>query len=325
MNRFAAVVLAAIVAAIGAAPSDAQVMMGAHVGNEDDPNPQGEFVAFETQIGRQLAIDSDYSVWPAFPNTQRIKWDMRNGRTPMQSWLVLYDISNPDVCATAAAISGGVYDVQLAKQAAAVKALGGTVLVRFAYEMTGNKETTCFTGFPVLNNPAQAGQIYVAAWRHIVGRFRAAGATNVKWVWGPGWYAFTKNIWNYFYPGPGYVDWISVDYYNLIDTPAAWTADPGILDFDAAIAPLGKPMMIAENAAFDDPAQSPDPQALWLNTAPAWLKAHPEITAYVYWDSAAQNPPPPPYAGTGYYLAGPGLAAFTAMANDPYFMAPPLK
>lgn len=299
----------------------AQVMMGAHVGSPGDANWQAEFVALETQIGRKLAIDSDYADWASFPDAPRLQWDIQNGRLPMQSWRVVYQDANPNSCATAAAIAAGTYDTQLARQAAAVKAVGGTVLVRFNYEMTDNQENTCFTGFPIDQNLARAGQEYIAAWRHVVSAFRAVGATNVKWVWAPGADAYINSEWTLFYPGAAYVDWIAIDNYNKVDFPDSFATDPGMPQFAALMPALGKPLMVSENAAFQDPTLHPDPQTVWLETARSFMKGNPAILAFIYWDSQAAAPPPPPYNGAGYHLQGRGLAAYKAMANDPYFMA----
>ncbi len=304
---------------VAAAPAAAGVMLGAVVGGADDGNYQSEYATLESAIGRQLAIDGDYDDWGVFPDVARIQWDIQTGRMPLQSWRVLFNNQNPNACATAQAIISGVYDVQLQKQAQAAKALGSTILVRYNYEMTGNKENTCFTGFPVLSNIPVAGREYVAAWRHIVDLFRQSGATNVKWVWAPGDYTFNQGNWQPFYPGDQYVDWIGVDVYNLVDTPQSFDSQPGVEAFYNAMAPFGKPLMVSENGAYNDPTLNPDPETMMISTAREWLEAHPAVAAYVWWDSAADQLPPPPYAGTGYYLVGRGLAAYRAMGADPYF------
>ena len=318
MKRFVIAGAVALWAVAWAASSPAEVMMGAHVGTPQDPDWQAEFVGLETSIGRPLAIDSDYADWAAFPDSPRIRWDIQTGHLPMQSWRVLFQDTDPNSCATAAAINAGTYDTQLGRQAAELKAFGAPILVRFNYEMTDNQENTCFTGFPILQNMALAGQEFILAWRHVVGRFRAVGATNVKWVWAPGGDAYVKNYWQLFYPGDAYVDWIAIDEYNMVDALASFATDPNILQFYAAMSSNGKPLMISENGALEDSTLDPDPQTYWLNTAHTYLKAHPAITAFVYWDND-QTPPPPPYQGSGYVLEGLGLAAFKAMANDPYF------
>jgi len=321
MNRIAVAAILSLWAGMAAGAAQAGVMLGAHVGMESDMNSTSDFIALEAAIGRKLAIDNDHQDWTEFPKTERVKWDITHGRTSMLSWRILYHENNPEGgCATAQAIVAGTYDAQLERQAAAAKALGVPLLVRFNYEMTSNKENTCFTGFRVKLNPSVAGNEFIAAWRHVVDKFRAAGATNVKWVWAPGQGAYQQGIWRMFYPGADYVDWIGIDDYNKEDTPASFATDPGILAFYAATSSMGKPLMIAETGAVSDPRQNPDAQTLWLTTAHAFLKTHPAIKAFVYWNNAGtfarENVG---YGGSGYVLQGPGLAAFRAMANDPYF------
>jgi hypothetical protein len=307
-------------------PALAGVMLGAHIDAESNPNARADFVALETAIGRKLAIDNDHEDWARFPDLDRVRWDVQNGRMPMLSWRIIFDRSSPaGGCATADAINAGTYDAQLRKQSAAIKSVGRRVLVRFNYEMTGNEENTCFTGFKVKRDIPLAASKYIAAWRHVVGIFRSVGATNVRWVWAPGRKAYADGVWKQFYPGDGYVDWIGMDYYNKADTPISFAADPGIQAFYRGAAPMGKPLMIAETASLNDPRLDPDPQTLWQTTARAFLKSSPAIKAFVWWSRSGHRPnkhADAAYAGSGYALSGPGLSAFRAMASDPYFQTP---
>ena len=78
--------------------------------------------------------------------------------------------------------------------------------------------------------------------------------------------------------------------------------------------------MIAETGAINDPRLNPDPQTVWLSTARTFLKSRPAIKALVYWNDPGKFPKQNPnYGGSGYILRGPGLEAFRALANDPYF------
>ncbi|HLY06399.1 MAG TPA: glycosyl hydrolase [Rhizomicrobium sp.] len=313
--------LAASGAFAGSGGVSANVMLGAHIGPEDNPYRQADFLALEHAIGRKLAIDNDHEDWAAMPDTARIRWDIAQHRLPMISWRVIFERRAPERgCATADDIVAGKYDAQLDRQARAVKALGMPILIRFNYEMTNNEENTCFTGFRVKRDPVPAGAKYIAAWKHVVDRFRAAGATNAKWVWAPGHKAYLKGLWQMFYPGSAYVDWIGVDDYNKSDTPQSFAAEPGMNAFYSATSGMGKPLMISETGANADPAQHPDPQTVWLTTARTFLKDHPAIKAFVWWDQKGRpRRLGPDYTGDGYTLEGPGLAAFKAMASDPYF------
>ncbi len=325
MNPSVIAVVACLWAMLGSAPSFAAVMLGAHAAEDKDPSARAKFAALEDSLGHKLAIDNDHEDWANFPNAERVKWDVQNGRLTMLSWRIWFSRNNPaGGCATADAILAGAYDAQLARQAAAAKALVTRVLVRFNYEMTGNPENTCFTGFPIRQDLGLAGRKYVAVWKHVVNAFRAAGATNVRWVWAPGHTAFATGLWRQFYPGGDYVDWIGVDYYNKPDSPRSFNDDPGMQAFVPVTVSLGKPLMVAETGAVNDPRQNPDAQTLWLTTARIFLKARPAIKAFLWWDTqgkyAKENPG---YGGSGYVLQGSGLAAFKAMADDPYFQARP--
>jgi len=320
MNRICSAAISGVLT-LAAGAASAGVMLGAHVGSENDVNSQQEFTDFENQVGRKLAIDNDHEDWNVFPNVARVRWDAQNGRLSMLSWRIIFHRNNPGGgCATADAIAAGKYDAQLRRQAEAAKSVGRDFLVRFNYEMTSNEENTCFTGFAVKSNPAPAGAKYIAAWRHVVDLFRAAGANNVKWVWAPGQGAFAGGIWRMFYPGDTYVDWIGVDYYNKGDKPKDFASGPGIVAFYSQTASLGKPLIISETAAVGDPRLNPDPQTLWLNSARQFVKSRPAIKALVWWNDPGKFAKrATDYGGSGYVLQGPGLAAFKAMAFDPYF------
>ena len=313
--------LIGIAAFATAGDASAGVMLGAHVGPEPNPDKQAEFAALEKAVGQKLAIDNDHEDWAVMPDMARIRWDIAEHRLPMISWRIVFQRNALERgCATADSILAGTYDQQLDRQARAVKALGSTVLIRFNYEMTNNEENTCFTGFRVKQDLAAASTKYVAVWKRVVDRFRAAGATNAKWVWAPGHKAYEKGIWQMFYPGSAYVDWIGVDDYNKSSVPASFATDPGINAFYSATSGMGKPLMVAETGAINDPKQHPDPQTLWLLTARPFLKSHPAIKAFVWWNQKGRyKRENPDYGGTGYALQGPGLDAFKAMANDPYF------
>ena len=168
----AAIAGSALLAAAGAA--HAQVMMGAHIGESSlQSRARPSFSSLEAALGRNIAIDSDYENWGTFPDTGRVQWDIQQGLLPMQSWRIEFTDLDPNTCATAKTINAGVYDTQIIRQARTIRSLGAPVLIRFNYEMTDNAENTCFTGFPVNNNLPLAGQEFIAAWRHVVGRFRA--------------------------------------------------------------------------------------------------------------------------------------------------------
>jgi len=140
-----------------------------------------------------------------------------------------------------AAIASGRYDVYLRSYASAVKAFGSQVILSFGHEMNGSWYPWGYQH----TSPAD----FVAAWRHVVTVFRAAGARNVTWLW-------TVNVglcrchidppavW---WPGNSYVNWVGIDGYyyqpswkfaalfgSTIKAVRALTLDPILISETAA-------------------------------------------------------------------------------------------
>ena len=74
-----------------------------------------------------------------------------------------------------AAIASGHYDGYLTSYAEAVRHYHYPVIVSFGHEMNG--------GWYSWGYRKTSAATFVAAWRHIVSLFRAAGARNVTWLW----------------------------------------------------------------------------------------------------------------------------------------------
>ncbi|HET7485295.1 MAG TPA: glycosyl hydrolase, partial [Solirubrobacterales bacterium] len=104
-------------------------------------------------------------------------------------------------------IAAGKYDSYIRSEAASAVSYGQEVLLRFAHEMNG-------AWYPWGGEPAA----YVAAWRHYVDVFRAAGSSNAKFVWSPNVNTSGKIPFDAYYPEdsshPGYVDYVGLDGYN---------------------------------------------------------------------------------------------------------------
>src|ERR1700761_687837 len=152
-----------------------------------------------------------------------------------------------------AAIAAGEYDSYLRSYAAAVRATGRRVVLSFGHEMNapwyswgfGNTTPTTF----------------LAAWRHIVTQFRAAGAMNVIWLWtvnvegGPSHIASIAPWW----PGGDYVTWVGLDGYfygptqtfssvfgSTINAVRAFTSAPVLIAETGAAPGTGKPAKVTD-------------------------------------------------------------------------------
>jgi len=255
----------------------------------------------ERDLGRRLAIDHHFYPWEKDFPTEREKADLRDGRIPLISW---------NGKALNLAIGLGQYDDLIRTRAQAVKALGGKVLIRWMWEMDGRQKAEDTT------HPA----LYIAAWRHIHDLFAEEGTTNVQWVWCPNATAFrTEDDRNApaYYPGDDYVDWICADGYNWAPgrKDDQWRSFASIYqDFYDWGVSRGKPLMVGEYGVQE---RSPGEKARWLTDAREALKTKfTAIKAVVYFD-----------ANKDYdwrVTSSPeSLAAFRAMANDPWFTPDP--
>lgn len=234
--------------------------------------------------GKAPAVVMDYRDWahtPDFP-TDFANLVVSRGATPMLTWEPWdYSAGVNQPSYRLATISAGTYDVLVKRWAAEIKTWGRPLLLRFAHEMNGN-----WYPWDESVNGNASGQ-YVTAYRHVVSLFRAAGATNVTWVWSPnvsypGTTALSK-----LYPGDSYVDWTALDGYNF-----GTTAPSGWLSFEQIFGPsIGqvqalskKPLMIAEVAS----AEQGGDKAGWITDFFSRLAARPEIRAYVWFNHAKE-------------------------------------
>jgi Glycosyl hydrolase family 26 len=151
------------------------------------------------------------------------------------------------------AITSGQYDAYLRSYASEVKAFGGKVILSFGHEMNGHWYSW--------GHRHTSPEVFVAAWRHIVNVFRAAGAGNVIWLW-------TVNVIHRrgdipspapWWPGDSYVNWVGIDgyYYKpswkfaplfgpTIKAVRALTLDPILISETAAPAAANQPAKVTD-------------------------------------------------------------------------------
>ncbi len=217
--------------------------------------------AAESTLGFRAGIVGVFVDWvhdPAFP-VERARQATADGATLMISWEP-WDSWTAETSQEefqAADISRGAHDALIDDWAEAVRSFGRKVLIRFAPEMNGDWRP--WSAGVNGNTPAD----YVAAWRHVVDRFRRAGASNAQWVWNPYVAVGESTPMRDLFPGGSYVDVLALDGYNWGST-RIW----GWQDYDdifatsipalRGLAP-GKPWIMAEIGC------APGPQK------PAWI------------------------------------------------------
>jgi hypothetical protein len=178
-----------------------------------------------------------------------------------------------------AAMSAGAYDFYIDAWAAQAKRFGHPMFVRFGHEMN---DPYRYPWGPQHNTKEE----YIAAWRHIVDRFRAAGATNVLWVWSP---HVAYKYFELYYPGDAYVDWVATGALNfgpIAQWSQWWTFAEIFGQKYPILARFRKPVMVAE---FGSLAVGGD-RAKWYRDALASLpKRYPGVRALLFFNASGDQ------------------------------------
>ncbi len=198
------------VLAIGSAPAaSASIQLGSYV--RGAPGSGQTMDEYTNLVGQRPGIVMWYR---GFDQSLMYSSEIANlsarGSTPMVS-LEPVDENGTDI--PLSQIAAGNYDSYIHKAAGVAKAWGARIMIRFAYEMNLSPGA----GIPWGGGPGAVGgntpADYIAAWRHVVGIFRADGATNAEFVWAPnvddGGIPFTQ-----YFPGDEWVDDVGLDGYN---------------------------------------------------------------------------------------------------------------
>jgi beta-mannanase len=221
------------------------------------------------------------------------------------------------------AIANGSCDRYIADHADQLKSKAPQVfLLRPMHEMNINA-SSWWAGYSG-NNPNK----FVAAWRRMHDVFVSRGATNVQWVWSPGYDSYpTANqpgyAWNdihNYYPGNNYVDWVGPDGYNwgarFPGNPATqWLSFAQI--FDRVLKDFGcrypKPQMISEFGTVEGSRPGDGTKAQWISDAYSAMASYPLLHAAVWLNDFGFSDYSNPNAADFRVVAG------TAYGNpDPY-------
>lgn len=191
-------------------------------------------------------------------------------------------------------IAEGAFDGYVDRYARAVADYGGPVMIRLFHEMDG-----FWYPWGGTVNGNEPGDL-VAAWRHVVDRFRAAGADNVTWVWSVNHVSVPSSPDNEpedYWPGAEYVDWVGLSGFNF-GTPASsegspagsstWTGFAEVFDDRLAeLARFDRPLVIAEFASAEEGGD----KAGWIRDAFEEILRRHEVDAVVWFDRRAEGEP----------------------------------
>jgi beta-mannanase len=262
----------------------------------------------EAQLGRRYRIVHRYHGWgEVFPEPSEVNW-AQGGRTLYLAWDARVFSTNTPV--SWASIANGSQDAVIDAQADRIRAFGRPLFMDFSQEPEAEVDD------------GRYGTVadFAAAYRHIVQRFRARGATNVSWVWSvmgySGYYSYyTGGL----YPGDDVIDWIGWDPYNwYLCHGSAWKSFAekvsGFYGWLNANGHADKPFMLSE---FGSRENDLDPLAKgqWFRDALATLKAgtFPKLKALVYFDSNRAHE-----CDWRIDTSPASLAGFRRLGSDPY-------
>ena len=232
-------------------PAPASPLVGVY--EPGAPDSWSRIADFTSATGVKPRIVVYYSPWsdPFSTSFAQAAWD--------QDAYVLVQLQPGGV--TLASVAAGGSDAYLRSYADAVVAFGHPVILSFGHEMNGS----WYSWGAGHTSPAT----FVAAWRHVVRVFRAAGAANVTWLWTVNSIAGASGSLSRWWPGAAWVNWTGVDgyYFRATDTFGS-VFGPAIADirtFSSA------PLLIAETAVGITPNRESQIGALFASVRAARL------------------------------------------------------
>ena len=297
-------------------PPTKGAFMGAYVGAGPDTEPDSQseelYTNEEVLIGRRWVIDNrfydDSTDWV----NDRTKWDISQHIVPLVTWMPVGDGDPLDE------YIAGQHDAYVTQEAQEAKALGPNVqiLLRWGHEMNGNwyPWSGSLSGGDDDGGTNTGPAKYIAAWKHVHDIFVQVGATNVVWVWCINVADVPQVDWNHwtnYYPGDDVVDWVGLDAYNWGSSSSCcvWTTFEDLVSAPYQDYVGKKPMMLPETAS----AEVGGNKAAWIADMQTQLKTvYTGIQGVVWFDINKE---------TDWRIASSqsSLAAYKAMASDPYF------
>ena len=184
-------------------------------------------VSLEDQLGVTLPLIQVYAAWGDKPEqrfpVQLVTSIADMGSIPLitwEPWLTDFENANHPALPLRqardrhglAAVARGDYDFYVDAWASEARRFGRVLFIRLAHEMN---DPYRYPWGPQNNTKEE----FIAAWRHVIERFRAAGANNVLWVWSP---HLAYQYWETYFPGGDVVDWVATGALNF-GTVAHWS------------------------------------------------------------------------------------------------------
>ena len=268
------------------------VLLGAFDGGL--PRTLDGVVKLEEQIGTTFPLVQLYTAWGDKPDQQfplkAVTAIADMGSVPVitwEPWLTDFESSLHSTVALRdgrerhglTAVAHGDYDFYVDKWARAAANFGRPILLRFGHEMN---DPYRYPWGPQNNTKEE----YIAAWRHVVERFRKSNANAVVWVWSP---HVAYQYWKTYYPGSDYVDWVAtgaLNYGPIARWSQWWTFQEIFGNNYPELAAFGKPIMIAE---FGSLAYGGDRAGWYRDALTDFRRRFPAVRAILFFNVKADQ------------------------------------
>ena len=309
---------------------------GAYIdfGDREDKVTLEAIEKFEKMVGKPQAIIASSSFWGElnFP-TKNLLLISRHGAIPLIFWSPwdrpYIQEADPDRFSLEE-ILAGKWDAYIDQWAIAAKETGIPILVSWGLEMNGNWFPwagyfygACTAGKSGLTGP----ETYKKAFRYVVDRVRARGASNIMWGFHANHFTYPQDPWNRmaeYYPGPEYVDWLGLSVYGKQFEDEAWGSFEDVMEAGyKEICQLdpGKPVLVAEYGVGEFPSSGD--KAEWLTGALDLIKTrYARVKAAVYWHERWPNDDGT-YSNLRINSSPEALAAYRKGLADPFWLDRP--
>lgn len=299
---------------------------------------------FQELVGKPLAIVAFGSFWArgGFP-VEKVKMVRAYGAVPLlywSPWDAPFDQNRGPDRFSLNEILAGKWDAYIDAWATEAAKVPGQFFVSFACEMNG----TWFPwsgwfygkGPPVTGDPKNPStwpgpETFKKAWRYVVDRARAKGATNILWVFQPNNYSYPNYPWNLaaaYYPGAEYVDWLALSVYGKQYNDEDWAPFPPLLEWpyrELCKLDPSKPLMLAEWGVAESRKKGDDKGA-WISEAFREMSdtaKYPRLKAAVFWHERWQNEDGS-YSNLRVNSSRGSLKAYRESVSSPFWLGRPV-
>lgn len=294
--------------------------------------------AFDQMIGKRLAVVAFGNFWgdQEFP-LRTVQIVAGYGAVPLLFWSPwdkpYVESQGPDRF-NLPDILAGKWDTYIDQWASAARQYGKPLLVSWGLEMNGvwfpwsgefyggGAVVGQQDGHPLYQGP----ELVKKAYRYVVDRVRAKGATNISWGFHVNHFSSPQAPWNAFvnyYPGADYVDWLGLSVYGKMAKNDDWSLFKHVMDSGyQEICQLDptKPVMVAEWGVGEFP---PADKGEFIRQAFADLQTkYTRVRAAVYWHERWENEDGS-YSNLHVNSSPAALDAYRQAVADPYWLDRP--